>query len=259
MSSESAPGAFHSEQYARLAAAEAGNFWFESRNRLVVWALHRYFPTASSFFEVGCGTGFVLQAVARARPSMALAGSDVGDGGLTYARTRVPGATFFVGDATTIHVPRTYDVVGAFDVLEHIRNDEAALRALAAAVEPGGGLLLTVPQHRWLWSQADDYRHHVRRYRRRELVARVTAAGFTVLRVTSFVSLLLPLMAAVRLRERRGSFDPMTGLHVPRVLNEALQSALTIERATIRAGVSWPAGGSLLLVAQRDRPISSGV
>jgi SAM-dependent methyltransferase len=251
MSSEPATGAFDAQQYANLASVEAGNYWFESRNRLIVWALARYFPSARSFLDVGCGTGFVLQAIAAAFPSMTLAASDVGDRGFTYARARVPRAEFFVADAAKIRVPRTFDVAGAFDVLEHIPDDEGALAALAAAVEPGGGLLITVPQHRWLWSAADDYSHHMRRYRRRELVTRVTAAGFTVLRVTSFVSVLLPLMAAVRWRERHRPYVPLAAMRVAPATNAALTTALTAERATIRAGLSWPFGGSLLLVARR--------
>src|SRR4051812_26547552 len=70
--------AFPPEQYAAFAAIEDGHFWFEARTRLILWALARYFPSARSFFDVGCGTGFVLRALRRAHPSMTLAGSDVG-------------------------------------------------------------------------------------------------------------------------------------------------------------------------------------
>jgi SAM-dependent methyltransferase len=115
--------------------------------------------------------------------------------GLAIARERVPDATFFLADARTFDAPKAYDVVGAFDVLEHIDDDAAAIGRLYVATAPGGGALITVPQHPALWSSRDEYACHVRRYRRRELIARLESAGFQIVRATSFVSLLLPLMA----------------------------------------------------------------
>jgi hypothetical protein len=54
----------------RLAALEPDSFWFRSRNRLIAWAVARHFPAASSLLEIGCGTGFVLWALAgRSRSS----------------------------------------------------------------------------------------------------------------------------------------------------------------------------------------------
>ena len=94
-------------------------------------------------------------------------------------------------------------MVGAFDVIEHISEDEEALAQLRRAVRPGGGVLVTVPQHPRLWSPADDYGEHKRRYRRRELVEKVSAAGLEIERITSFVSLLLPAMIASRFLDRR--------------------------------------------------------
>ena len=66
---------FKPEYFASLAQLEAGNFWFRSRNALIVWALRKYFPAARSFLEVGCGTGFVLSGIARAFPEAELTGS----------------------------------------------------------------------------------------------------------------------------------------------------------------------------------------
>ncbi len=245
-------GGFPEENFERLAQLEAGHYWFESRNRLIVWALRRYFPDTASFFDVGCGTGFVLRAIHAAYPGLRLIASDAAGPGLEIARSRVPSATFLQEDARQLHAVGVADVVGIFDVLEHIPEDEQVLRGLFEAVPPGGGVLITVPQHRWLWSRADAIACHVRRYRKAELVSRTRAAGFDVIRVTSFVSLLLPLLALSRWRDARrtapftyGEFD------VPPVVNRLLTGALAIERGLIRMGVSWPAGGSLLVVARR--------
>ena len=244
-------GGYPADAFARHAALQDGNYWFESRSALIIWALQRYFPDARSFLDVGCGTGFVLAGIHRAMPNLALAGTDFLDEGLAIARQRVPSATFALGNAQDLGVAGHFDVVGAFDVLEHIDDDLAVLRRMHAATSPGGGLLVAVPQHPWLWSSADDQAQHVRRYTRRELVDRVRAAGFTVLRTTSFVSLLLPLMAASRWRDARKTRGPAASeLYVPRLVNTALSSVLTLERGLIRAGISFPAGGSLFLVAR---------
>ena len=247
-------GSFQVDAFRKLAALEAGNYWFESRNRLIAWALARYFPHARTFLEMGCGTGFVLEGLRNTFPQIELAAAEMFPEGLAIARERVPGATFFLADARTFDAPKPYDVVGAFDVLEHIDDDAAAIGRLYDATAPGGGALITVPQHPALWSGRDEYACHVRRYRRRELIARLESAGFRIVRTTSFVSLLLPLMALSRLRRRRPpAFDAHGELRVAPWLNLALRRCLDVERRLIRSGVSWPAGGSLLVVCARPR------
>jgi 2-polyprenyl-3-methyl-5-hydroxy-6-metoxy-1,4-benzoquinol methylase len=245
-------GGFPADAFENLARVEPGHYWFESRNAVIVWAMQRYFPKARTLLEVGCGTGFVLQGLHRAFPHLALSASDALPGGLVTARARVPGAEIFQQDARDLDAAARFDVVCAFDVLEHIVEDTAALQRLHAAAVPGGGLLITVPQHAWLWSGEDEYGQHVRRYSRRELAGRIEEAGFELLHMTSFVTLLLPLMALSRWRSRRASEGPCHAeLRPPAAVNALLRQVLTIERQAIRAGISWPAGGSLLAVARR--------
>ena len=239
--------------FAELARLEAGNFWFRARNRLIVWSLARYFPAARSMLEIGCGTGFVLAGVAAARPALRLTGSEAATRGLAFAAERVPAAELVQMDARRIPFREEFDVVGAFDVIEHIEDDRAVLRAVHDALAPGGGLVLTVPQHPALWSTYDAHAGHVRRYRASELRARVTEAGLEIVRMTSFVSLLLPLMFLSRLAQRapKARYDPLAELRIAPWLNRALEAVLGAERALIRAGLSFPAGGSLLLVARK--------
>ena len=114
-------------------------------------------------------------------------------------------------------------------------------------------MLVTVPQHPWLWSKADDYAHHVRRYTRRELGSKLEKAGFELRHVTSFVSLLLPAMGLSRVRERRsgGAYDPVAEHKQSERIRRPLAAVMSVERALIERGLSLPAGGSLLAVAQR--------
>jgi SAM-dependent methyltransferase len=246
---------FDPAHFSELARLEAGNFWFRARNRLILWALARYFPVARNMLEVGCGTGFVLAGIAGSRPTLHMTGSEVATEGLAFAAQRVPAARLIQMDALAIPFHAEFDVAGAFDVIEHIADDRAVLRQLHAALAPGGGLILTVPQHPTLWSEYDARAGHVRRYRRAELREKVAEAGLEIIRMTSFVSLLLPLMFLSRLAQRapKAHYDPLAELRIAPWLNRILESALGVERALIRAGISFPAGGSLLLVARKPR------
>lgn len=88
LSAES-PG-FKASHFAELAAVEAGNFWFEARNRLIIWALRRYARDFGSFLEVGCGTGYVLTALAAAFPQARVAGSEIFRQGFRSQQTVCP-------------------------------------------------------------------------------------------------------------------------------------------------------------------------
>jgi SAM-dependent methyltransferase len=245
------PETYDREAFDLLARLESGHYWFEARRELIVWALGRYFPRARSMLEIGCGTGFVLEAIHRAAPALSLTGTDLYPEGLGLARSRVPAADFCQLDAAQIPYQDEFDVVGSFDVLEHIDDDEAVLASIAGSLRPGGGLIATVPQHPRMWSAADDYAKHRRRYTRSELVAKTRRAGLEVERLTSFMFFLLPFMAVARLIDRRReSFDIEDELRMGAGVNGVLLRILAFERALIRRGVSFPAGGSLLLVAR---------
>jgi SAM-dependent methyltransferase len=246
---------FSAEYFTQLVFLEGGNFWFEARNRLLIWCLRRYFPRASTFFEIGCGTGFVLSGVQREFPEIALTGSEIFYTGLDIARKRLPGVTLYQMDVHRIPFEDEFDVIGAFDVLEHIQEDEAILLQMFKASKNGGGIIVTVPQHHFLWSPVDEYSCHKRRYTRRELTEKVERAGFEIIRSTSFVFFLLPLMLLFRMRQRRSldHFDPLAEFKISSLFNGALQRVMDMERIIIRSGISFPAGGSLLMIAKRKR------
>lgn len=238
--------------FSRLAGLEEGNFWFQNRNRLICWMMKKHFPNVSRFLEIGCGTGFVLSGIKAEFPGIQLTGAELHAEGLEFAKSRLPEATFVQLDATRMPFRDSYDVVGAFDVLEHIDQDVVALGEIKKALTVGGGLLITVPQHGFLWSRADEFACHVRRYSRRELVQKVSAAGFDVVFCTSFVSWLLPILVCSRLLERnsRAPYDPLGELKLSAFVNWIFGLISFLEQATIRLGLSYAAGGSLLLVAR---------
>jgi SAM-dependent methyltransferase len=247
----SATESYDSGDYALIAAREPGHYWFEARRALIVWALTTHFPSARDFLELGTGTGFVLSGIHDAFPELRLTGTDLHPDGLAIAAQRVPSARLRQLDARQIGWDREFDVAGAFDVLEHVPEDEAALGNMRSAVRPGGGVIVTVPQHPWLWGPFDERAGHQRRYRRRELAGKVRAAGLELEWVTSFVSLPLPAMAARRIASRRRPCDLERELAIGPRANRALTALLRWERALIRRSFPLPVGGSLLLVARR--------
>jgi SAM-dependent methyltransferase len=249
---DGASESFPRSSFTLLRGLEQRSFWFRARNAIVVAAIRRYFATPSKFFELGCGTGFVLQAIRTAFPRAELVGGEPAAEGLEVARSRVPDATLIRVDGRRLPYREEFDVVGAFDVLEHVDEDETVIEELCAATRRGGGIIITVPQHPWLWSATDDFGGHRRRYTRSELVGKLRRRRVEIAYMTSFMMLLLPLMAASRIRQRnREAFHPEAELRLPSVVDQAFERTLAMERLAVERGLSLPVGGSLLAVARR--------
>jgi SAM-dependent methyltransferase len=245
-----APTGYDPKFFDELVKFEESNFWFVNRARLIAVLMRTHFPQAANFLEIGCGTGSVLMALREAFPNLNLSGSEQYPRGLVFARRRLDdGVTLVQMDARHILARDEFDVIGAFDVIEHIREEEDVLAEIRAALKPGGGTIISVPQHPWLWSPADDAACHQRRYARGELEAKLARAGLRVLQSTSFNALSLPLMIASRtnmnLRARHESKpDPFSEFNIGPSLNRALSSVLRLEVALTSAGIRWPLGGS---------------
>ena len=112
------------ENFELLSEAEENSFWFRSRNELIRWLVERYAPRAERALELGCGTGYTLTALRQALPAAKLAGSELHSDGLVAARARHGGDIELLQlDARHCHLAATLDLIGAFDVLEHIEDD----------------------------------------------------------------------------------------------------------------------------------------
>jgi SAM-dependent methyltransferase len=244
---------FDPRSFEELVAVEPENFWFVVRNELIVGLIERFFPKARHFMEVGCGTGYVLRAVAGSREWERVVGSELHPSGLAYARERLPSnVELFQMDARNIPIFNVFDLTAAFDVVEHVDDDGAVLRGMRKATRKGGGIILTVPQHPWLWSQADIVAHHQRRYRRNELEAKLCASGFELVFSSSYTALLLPFMAINRVKSRRDKTreSAFNELRLNRYVNGLFAAILKAEVRMTLAGVRWPAGGSRVVVGR---------
>lgn len=232
---------------------ESNHFWFRIRSQLIVWALRKFYPELHSFFEVSSGTGYVLGNITIAFPSAQLRGSEMFTAGLRFAAARLPAVEFIQMDAREIPFIDEFDAIGAFDVLEHIEEDECVLEQICKALKKGGVMLITVPQHAWLWSPVDDYSCHVRRYSAKELHVKVMDAGFEILRSTSFVSTLLPAMLLSRFAKIASGKDvnATVELSISPWLNFVFEKIMNAEVFIISRGVDFPIGGSRLVVARK--------
>jgi SAM-dependent methyltransferase len=240
--------------YQELAKLEVGNFWFEARNTELRYFLRKYCPQSeANYLEIGCGSGFVLGMIRKTYPNWNMIGSEAFAEGLQVTQSRVPNVTFAQLDAQNIPFENEFDVIGAFDVIEHIEDDQLVLNELFKSLKQNGLLFITVPQHMFLWSDYDEVSCHFRRYSYSELKTKFSKTGFEIVDSTSFTSLLMPLMLLSRIFKKGKSkkVDVLSELRIPPVLNKVLTLIMKAEYSLLKLGFRWPFGGSRLIVVRR--------
>jgi ubiquinone/menaquinone biosynthesis C-methylase UbiE len=242
---------FDLDGFKKLYEIESGNFWFKSRNKLILSLIHKYDIAGKNYLEIGCGTGFVLHAIEKAYPDMNCWGSEIYTEGLKYTKKRIKRAKLIQMDATRIPFQNQFNLTGAYDVIEHIQDDVRVLNEAYKALLPGGHIIITVPQHPFLWSSADEYACHKRRYTKRELKEKLQKAGFDILMMGSYTSLLFPLMLVSRMNMKNHKYNPDSEFQLPKWLNKLFEYILKIEINLTLLGIHFPFGGSLIAIAQK--------
>jgi SAM-dependent methyltransferase len=228
---------------------DRSHWWFRGRLAVIVAVLRRALPARPvRLLELGCGSGNVLSALAEfgeavgieTHPDLIAAGRAAG---LDVRAGRLPDD---LGVA-----PGWADVALLLDVIEHVDDDVAALRAARRTIADGGLLVVTVPAYRWLWSGHDEALGHRRRYTARRLRAVAERAGFSVLRVSYFNTLLFPAVALVRVwKTLRG--DRGHDLRRPSAaVNRFLEGVFALERHVVPQ-MGLPFGASLILIARPE-------
>jgi SAM-dependent methyltransferase len=146
----------------------------------------------------------------------------------------------------------SFDVVAAFDVVEHCDPEAQALSELKRVLRPGGRLLLSVPAYQWAWTDHDVRAGHHRRYTRPRLLAAVRGAGFDVRRCSYGFAGVFPAFAAERLLRRvRPAAPGDDSLPQPSpVVERALLGASRLESRWLQRR-DLPFGSSIFLAAEK--------
>jgi SAM-dependent methyltransferase len=246
------PQQMREDAYAIMYEVEESHWWFAGRRRIiesfVAEICRKLENKRPHILDVGCGTGANLEMLARFGE---VEGVDLSADAIEFCHAR--GLTNVrLGEAERLpYDDAEFDLVTAFDVVEHLDDDVAGLREMYRVLKPGGRALLFVPAFMFLWGVQDEVGHHRRRYTIKRLRRVVGEAGLEIERTTyaniTFFAPILAGRALIRATGLRPASENNINVHT---LNGLMGSLLGAERFLLRH-LNFPFGVSALCVARK--------
>jgi SAM-dependent methyltransferase len=234
--------------YQQMAELDDRHWWYRARRRIIADLIRREVrpPANARILELGCGTGHNLAMLGGFGN---VDGLELDDEARAMSEQRLGRAIMSSPLPELADVAdRHYDLVGAFDVIEHIDDDRAALASIATKLKPGGKFVMTVPAHQWMWSAHDIVNHHKRRYSKPSLRRLIEGSPLQIEKLGFFNSLLFPLAVAERASSKLRGKDNGDVKLPPAPLNVVLEKIFEAERYLV-GRLPLPPGLSLFAVA----------
>ncbi len=225
------------------------NYWWHVGRRLVlhkVLASHIKPEGKLNILDIGCGTGINFWWL---KEWGKVTGLDNSPEAIEYCREKYAYDALVLSDASKLPEGQ-FDLITAFDILEHIQDDTAVLTEWRRSLRRGGLILLTVPAHQWLFNKHDEVLHHRRRYSAVELRRKIESAGLTVRFISPFFFFVFPVFVVVRIvmgRRPRTTYETASAATHTEGILVWLSS---LEAALMRRRIGLPVGTSILVVAE---------
>jgi len=233
--------------YQQMAELDDRHWWYRARRRILADLIRREakLPAKARILEIGCGTGHNLSMLGGFGH---VDGLELNEEAAALSEKRLGRKVMRSPLPELDQVPDNYDLIGAFDVIEHIDDDHAALAAIASKLKPGGKFMMTVPAHPWMWTAHDVANHHRRRYSKSALRSLIENSPMKLERLGYFNSLLFPVAVAERAASKLRGKDNGDVSLPPAPLNSALEAVFASERYLV-GRLPLPPGLSLFAVA----------
>lgn len=249
---------FDPKLFKLLFEIEKKHFWHIGRKEIIYQILRKIMTKDFKdlkMIELGCGNGNVLKYLHQ--QGINIEGSDLFLEALKFCQQIINVPLYQINALRTPFRDASYDIIGLFDLLEHIKNDAELLKEAYRICKPQGKIILTVPAHQHLWSYFDVLSHHQRRYCKKELVNKLEKAGFQIEKISFYMFFLFPIYWAFRkinlFRKSNKNLlaSQLLELKPIPLLNKCFLSLLRLEKKLITR-VNLPWGASLICVAQKQ-------
>jgi ubiquinone/menaquinone biosynthesis C-methylase UbiE len=247
------------EEYRQMYELENTHWYFRGKRTILHRFLSEVFQSNPDhqLLDVGCGTGNILLMLQNFGHAVGVDSSPVA---LEFCRSRNLTDLYLTQPGEPLPFDEnTFDIVTAFDLLEHIDNDLTFLKELRRVSRNGGKILIIVPAHPQLWSDHDVALHHKRRYTRKQFQELIAQAQLTCNRLTYFNSILFPAAFGYRTfkrilpKKKTSSVQSEFFIALPRLVNQSLLKLFELEGAILPKR-NIPFGLSLLAVCEKPAP-----
>lgn len=237
-------------EIARMEKMEHTYWWHQGKRCLIRSFLDKYYKNRQGrILDFGCGTGETLRLLADYGPAE---GADTSAAAVSFCHAKGLQNVYQLPAGQVPAGP--YSLITSFDVLEHIRDDIGILDQFYTSLEANGMLLVSVPACRFLWSEHDEALEHVRRYVYSELRAKLTMAGFDVIRITYAVSIVffpnLLYRFICSIFPKPHTRPKIAYVNLPKPINTLLYLTLVLESKIIKH-VNQLCGCSLFALARK--------
>lgn len=236
-------------EYAQMERQEQNYWWHIGRREVLKQVLSAQLPPTGHLevLDVGCGTGINFSWL---KQWGRVVGLDPSPEALQFCRQHQAYHDLIQGDGAALPFQSQFDLITAFDVLEHIPDDLGALQSWYAALNPNGYVFITVPAYQWLFSAHDKALHHQRRYSAKELAYKFEKTGFKIKFISPFFFFTFPMVMLVRLFTKTA--QPKTSyVETSSSLSKYLINLSKSEASFLAHGDQLPWGSSILVVAQK--------
>lgn len=245
-------------QYDEMKKQQNLHWWYVARKEIVRdFAAHNqaFESDNVTILDVGCGMGVMLDAL---REHGEVFGTDMNEESVEYCRECQPEGISkdhirvgYLPDQVPFE-NGSFDCIFALDVLEHVEDEAAAVQTIHDLLKSNGRLIITVPALMSLWSYNDELNHHFRRYDKKQLVAALKRAGFTVDKCSYYNSFLfLPAFLVRKIKNLLHIQESdIPDIDHDTLVNRLLKKIFAAEKYVLRKH-SFPVGVSLIAAAHR--------
>lgn len=238
--------------YDEMIKVEEDHFVIRAKRSFLGSVFEKYVSRTDSIIEVGAGTGSVASYLMK-NGYKNISTGEVHLKGLEYAKSYGIKDRYQF-DLTKAPFSEHFDVVLICDVLEHIDDDDLAVKNIYRMLKEGGKVIATVPTHMWLWSKQDAIVCHRRRYEVYQLEELFIRNNFKILKVGAFFISILPFLYLRKIIDRDDGIikegDLKNRFHINPIINFVLGKMLNLE-IELLSNTSLKYGWGAILVGSK--------